>query len=238
MSNIPEVQSDIYSSSKHSGKMPNLYIYDIVKYGEKEYAVITIQHKQNTVRFVIDICNASEVLTKPWHLSSGKYIATHYTLPDGKIKEVHLHNFIKDNCINGANDKVVVHINNNMFDNRLENLRIVESSEYTPLRRIRNRTITFPTGSGIIVSDIPKYISFIKASGEHGDRFTIEIPRLDLYIKLSSSKKVPLKDKLEEAKRKLNEIYVKNPHANPHIDDILKGELNASLNHILDQLKH
>lgn len=230
------MSNGISISTKHSGKMPSLYIYDIVKYREKEYAVITIQHKQNTVRFVIDNCNASEVLTKPWHLSSGKYIATHFPLPDGKIKEVHLHNFIKDNCMNDAHDKVIVHINNNMLDNRVENLRLLELSDYKPVRTNRKRTINLPSDSGFLLSDIPKYISFIKASGEHGDRFTIELPRLDLYIKLSSSKKIPLKDKLEDAKRKLNEIYEKNPQVNPHIDDVIKCDLNSSFKYILDQI--
>ena len=225
------------SISSYIGRLPSIYIYDIVIYNEKEYAVITIQHKHNNVRFVIDKCNATEVLTKPWHLSSGKYIATHYAQPCGKIKAVHLHNFIKDNCMSGAHDKIVVHINNNMLDNRVENLRVVDPSEYTPVRRKRTRTLTLPPDCGVAVADIPKYMSFMKSSGEHGDRFVIEIPRLDICIKLSSSKKKSLKDKFEEAKQTLKEIYEMHPSANPHIDDALKIELNASLTYILDQLK-
>lgn len=225
------------SITKQVGRLPSLYIYEIVTYNEKEYAVITIQHKHTPMRFVIDNCYAAEVLMKPWHLSSGKYIATHYTLPDGKLKEVHLHNFIKDTCMHAGQDKVIVHINNNMLDNRVENLRVMDASEYTPVRRNRSRTITLPPDSGVLVTDIPKYMSFIKASGEHGDRFVIEIPRLDLCIKLSSSKKILLKDKFEEAKRTLKEIYETYPSVNPTIDDALKVELNASLNHILDQIR-
>jgi hypothetical protein len=221
------------SATKHIGRLPGLYVYNVVVHDGKEYAVITIQHKHNDVRFVIDNCNVTEVLTKPWHISSGKYIATHYTLPDGKMKEIHLHNFIKDHCMTDARDKVVVHINNNMLDNRSENLRVLDPSEYFPSRQNRKRTTTLPPDSGVVVDDIPKYISFIKSSGEHGDRFAIEIPRLNVFMKLSSSKRTSLKDKLEEAKRTLHEIYETYPHVNPHIDDALKFELNTSLEQIL-----
>ena len=211
-----------------------MYIYECVTYKDKEYAVITIQHKHNSVQFVIDNCNLTQVMTKPWHLSSGKYIATHYTLPTGKTKEVHLHHFIKEHCMKDTTDNVIVHINNNMFDNRVENLRIIESSEYFPSRRNRKRTVTLPPDSGFVIDELPKYLTYIKANGEHGDRFVIEIPRLALCVKLSSSKKIPLKDKFEEAKKMLDEIYTTYPDINPHTDDALKVELNGSLEAILN----
>ena len=223
-------------SINHGGRLPGLYTYEIVKYGEREYAVITIQHKKDVVRFVIDNCNLTQVLTKSWHLSSGKYIATQYTLPDGKSKEICLHNFIKDNCMNEEYDKIVIHINNNMLDNRVENLRVMRPCDYFPSRNNRKRTITLPSDCGFGVDDIPKYVSFMKASGEHGDRFAIEIPQINLFLKLSSSKKVLLKDKFQEAKQKLSEIYKTYPHVNPHIDDALKVELNTSLECILQSV--
>lgn len=219
------------SRLSQGGRLAGLYTHDTVKYKEKEYVVITIQHKKKEVRFVIDSCNLSTVLTKSWHLSSGKYIATNYII-DGKSKEVCLHNFIKDNCMN-APTKIVTHINNNMLDNRVENLRLIESTEYFPSRN-RKRTITFPADSGVSADDIPKYISFMKASGEHGDRFAIEIPQLNLYLKLQSSKKISLKDKFEDAKERLNEIYKNYPDLNPNINDALKLELNESLEYILN----
>jgi Holliday junction resolvase len=224
------------SLTKHGGRLPGLYRCDIVKYKEKEYAVITIKHKKE-LRFVIDNCNLTKVLTKSWHLSAGKYIATNYTSPDGKSKEVRLHNFIKDNCMNESYDKVVVHINNNMLDNRMENLRVMEAHEYVPLRNNRKRTITLPPDCGFEVTDIPKYVSFMKASGEHGDRFAIEIPQLNLFLKLQSSKKILLKEKFDEAIQKLQEIYKSYPHVNPQMNSELKLELNASLEHILGSVQ-
>lgn len=222
--------------NKTGGRLPGLYTYDIIHYKEKEYAIITIQHKNNDVRFIIDNCNLTKVLTKSWHLSSGKYIATHYTLPDGKSKELCLHNFIKENCMGESANKIVIHINSNMLDNRMENLRVMDSSEYFPTRNNRKRTVTLPPDCGFTVDEIPKFVSYMKASGEHGDRFAIEIPQLNLFMKLPSSKKVSLKDKFEEAKHKLNEIYKANPHVDPHADDALKMELNTSFDAILQSL--
>lgn len=219
--------------NKHGGRLPGLYTYEIVTYGEKDYSLITIQHKKNEVRFVIDHSNLTKVLTKSWHLSSGKYIATHYSLADGTSKELYLHNFIKENCMNDLSDSVILHINNNMLDNRTENLRIVKSTDYFPLRNNRKRTITLPDGCGFSADDIPKYVCFMKSSGEHGDRFAIEIPQLNLFLKMSSSKKISLKDKFEEVKQKLNELYELYPQINPQFDHDLKLELNSSFEYIV-----
>jgi len=221
------------SAKKRPGRAPGLYTYTIVECDEKEYAIVTVKHKTNDVKFVIDHCNLAEVLTKSWHLSSGKYIATHSMLPNGKSKEIYLHNFIKENCINEDPDKIVVHINNNMLDNRVENLRIVDESTYVPLRN-RKRRITLPANCGFVVDDIPKYLTFTKATGEHGDRFVIEIPQINMSIKLQSSKKISLKRKLNDAIEKLNEIYKTHPSINPLADEALKHELNTSLRYILE----
>jgi hypothetical protein len=224
-------------SNQNCGRLPGLYTYETVLYRNKEYAVITIQHKKNEVRFVIDSCNLTDVLTKSWHLSSGKYIATHFTLPDGKSKEMFLHNFIKETCMNESADKVVLHINNNMLDNRSENLRIVTAAEHFPLRNNRKRTIILPPDCGFSADHIPKYVTFMKSNGEHGPRFAIEIPQLNICIKLPSSKKIPLNEKFEEAKEKLNELYLKYPHINPNYNDALKLELNTSFEEIVKSIE-
>lgn len=138
--------------------------------------------------------------------------------------------------MNAPPEKIIVHINGNMLDNRLENLRLMDASEYFPSRKNRKRTVTLPPDCGFTVDDLPKYISYMKATGEHGDRFAIEIPQIQLFLKLPSSKKVLLKEKFEEAKEKLRELYVTYPHINPHLNDALKSELNASLEYILQSI--
>lgn len=220
------------STIKHGGRLPGIYKYDIIEYNGKSYAVISIQHKKSDIKFIIDHCNLSMVLNRPWHLSSGKYIATNYTLEDGTNKELYLHNFIKENYMNEFH-KSIIHINNNMLDNRSENLRLVNTDEYISQKTSRKRTLTLPDNCGFTVDDIPKYVSFTKASGEHGDRFVIEIPKLNISRKLTCSKKISIEDKFKEVKKLLDEIYIAYPDLNPGADDALKTELNKSFDEIV-----
>jgi len=57
--------------------------------------------------------------------------------------------------------------------------------------------------SELTVDDIPKHIWYVKANGNHGDRFAIEFKTENIVWKTTSSKKISLKDKLEAAKRKI-----------------------------------
>jgi hypothetical protein len=223
------------SSAKNSGRLPGLCSYERVKYKDTVYAVITIQHKKSDVRFVIDDTNLDKVMKKAWHLSSNKYIATTFILEDGTTKEIYLHNFLKERItiVDGIEKDYVIHINGNYLDNRLENLRIVDSDEYHSTKSKRKRTITLPADCGFLPDDIPRYISFMKANGDHGDRFVLEVPKLNIFRKLSSSKKIPLKEKLEEAKKLLKDLFESYPELNPEKDLELKTSLLQSYNEIL-----
>lgn len=219
-------------TSKKSGRLPGLYTCDIIQYKNENFAIITIQHKKNDIKFVVDYSLLECVMHKVWHLSSGKYIATNFHQADGSIKEVYLHNYLKYGTL--ENDKThIIHINHNPLDNRLENLRAVDPAQYHQSKSKRKRTIVLPVDCGFLSDDIPTYISYMKANGEHGDRFAIEIPRLNIFKKLSSSKKIPLKDKLEEAKNLLTEIYNENPDINPNKEAFLIQSLTNSFNAIL-----
>jgi hypothetical protein len=145
---------------------------------------------------------------------------------------MYLHTFLKEKDLDPT--KCGIHINQNYLDNRLENLRVVSADEQHIIKNKRVRNISLPENCEIVANDIPKYVSYSKASGEHGERFSIEIPRLHIFKKLSSSKKISLKEKLEEAKQKVEEIYTLYPDINPKKDDTLKEELNTSFNSILE----
>jgi len=214
--------------------------YNVVKHNEKMYAIITIQHKKQDIDFVIDYENLSKIVNKHWHLSSGKYIATTYILENGTSKELYLHNFLKGKNVKetGIEKEYVIHINNNLLDNRIENLRVVDSTQYHCRKSKKERNITLPSDCGFTPNEIPKYISYCKPNGEHGDRFTIEIPRLNIFKKLTSSKKIQLIHKLEEAKKVLNELYEEYPEIDPNRENDLKNALLDSFNTIVSLHKN
>jgi hypothetical protein len=227
--------TNISTNSKQGGRLPGLSMYDIVKYNNMSYIVFTIQHKKEDIQFVIDSNQITKVLEKSWHLSSGKYIATHIISDSGQIKELYLHTFLKENEI--QEDMRVIHISGNALDNRFENLRIVKSDDFVVSTNKRKRNVQLPADCGFLADDIPTHINYTKASGEHGDRFVIEIPKINIYKKLSSSKKIPLKDKLEEAKKVIFDIYKEYPEIDPNKDDYLKQYLIKSFSDILNKSK-
>lgn len=209
--------------------------YKCILYNNSYYVVLTILHKKNRIQFVIDYNNLYKVANRSWHISSGIYIATNVILDGGKVKEVFLHNMLKINSsLDNSERKYVIHINNNFLDYRLENLRLVDETEYQQLKSKRARTIILPPDCGFLANDIPKYVSLIKANGNHGDRFIIEIQALNISRKLSSSKKLTLKEKLDEAKSILKEIYNNYPELRPSITDEMKESLKKSFNDILE----
>lgn len=250
MAYIMDRASDYYSTihlstpyfllkSEKRGRTPGKFTYDIVNYNSNMYVIVSLPHKKETVKFVIDYCNLSKIIDKPWHLSSGKYIATNYTLEDGTCKELYLHNFLMGKTTDAEDNEnivekeYVIHINNNLLDNRMENLRVVDSTDYYHGKSKRKRIITLPTDCGFTPDEIPKYILYVKSDGKHGDRFTIEIPRLQIFRKLTSSKKISLKEKLENAITELHDIYKMHPEVDANREDSLKKSLLDSFNTIL-----
>ena len=81
----------------------------------------------------------------------------------------------------------------------------------------------------------PRHIWYVKANGLHGDRFAIEFKTESYVWRTTSSKKVSLNEKLNQAKQKLVECYALYPHLNPHNPDWLakQKELTDSYENIL-----
>jgi len=213
--------------------------YIEVEYNEKRYIIGDIINSLYKTAFVIDKDMYKDVKDYRWHRTSNNYISFSLT-DEGKKKEMYLHNFVMgkiDFPGKGAKE-TVDHINHIGFDNRKENLRILTQSEQNMNQKTRLRNITLPEGCEIIPEDIPRHIWYIKANGAHGDRFAIEFKTESLCWKTTSSRKISLKEKLHQAKEKLQELYTQYPHLNPFNTEKIKLEesLKESYNKIIESL--
>ena len=224
------------SGYRNSGRKPGIIDYYFVIHNEKEYGIGLIQHNGNDVKFVFDKEDFSKIEKRPWHLSSGKYIGSTFYLDGGHKLELYLHNLIMDRIrFDGKGVKESVdHINRNGLDNRKENLRIISQSQQNINQSKKSRSVILPEGCPIKPEEIPRHIWYVRANGLHGDRFAIEFKTENICWKTTSSKKVDLLQKLNDAKVKLQEFYLQFPHLNPQFEELKCKELTESFNDILN----
>lgn len=194
----------------------------------------TIMYNYEPVDFVIDKDDYEKVKDRYWHLSAESYIASHSN--DKKTKMVYLHNLImgrNEHYGKGVKESVD-HINRNGLDNRKENLRILTQSQQNINQNKKKRNITLPTDCGITVDEIPRHIWYVKANGQHGDRFAIEFKTENFVWKTTSLKSVSLKDKLKQATDKLEELYKQYKYLHPDYEKEQIDALNKSFMEIID----
>jgi len=217
------------------GRKPGLIDYRHVAYSGKEYTVATITFNENDIHFVVDKEDFPLLEERAWHFASGNYISSG-VIHDDKKKELYLHNLIMnrlDHPGKGATD-TVDHINRNGLDNRKENLRILSQSEQNLHQAKKKRSVVLPQGFPIDADEIPRHIWYVRANGLHGDRFAIEFKSEGIVWKTTSSKKISVEQKLNQAKEKLQELYITFPHLDPSNIKILEEELNTSYAKIID----
>jgi len=217
------------------GRKPGLIDYRDVCYNKKDYTVGTVLFNGEPVEFIIDKDEFYKINGIALHVSSGAYIASTFYTEERIKKELYIHNLIMDrDLFQGKGQKETVdHINRNGFDNRKENLRIVSQADQNINQKKKKRGVILPEDCGIKSEDIPKHIWYVHPNGLHGDRFAIEFKTEDILWKSTSSKKVTLLEKLEQAKTKLAEFYIKYPYLNPTYESEKIEELHKSFNAIL-----
>jgi hypothetical protein len=225
------------TTPKNKGGRPaGIITYKNVLFNNKEYTVGTLTSKDEKVSFIFDTNDFDKVDGKSWHRASNAYIS-HGIMIDDKKKEYYLHNLVMNlSDFPGKGSKVTVdHINRIGFDNRKENLRVITQSEQNLNQSKRSRKVELPEDSELLADDIPKHIWYVKANGNHGDRFAIEFKTENVTWKTTSSKNVLLKDKLQTAKDKLQEYYIKYPYLNPNNEETNNKikELTDSYNEII-----
>jgi hypothetical protein len=204
------------STCTKTGRPAGEQFYVPVSYAGKEYVVGFIMASGEQVTFVFDGEDFPKVYDKTWHRCANNYVSSG-VIVGGKKKELFLHNLVMVRPLYTGKGPLesVDHINRIGFDNRKENLRIVSQSEQNFNQKSRKRIAALPADSGLTMEDIPRHIWYIKANGAHGDRFAIEFKSEGITWKTTSSKTVPLRDKLIAAKAKLQEFYTAYPHLNP-----------------------
>ena len=212
---------------RNSGRKPGMIDYKFITYNNKEYVVGLIQYNGNDIKFVFDGEDFPKVENRPWHLSSGKYIASTFYLDGGIKLELYIHNLIMDRItFDGKGQKETVdHISRNGFDNRKINLRIISQSQQNINQKKKKRNVDLPSDCGIQPDEIPTHIWYVRPNGLHGDRFAIEFKTENIVWKSTSSKKIELKTKLEEAKEKLKQFYIQFPYLNPQFEEEKRKEI-------------
>jgi hypothetical protein len=209
-----------YTPKNKVGRPVNPIVYTNVEYNGKKYTVGKVINNDTFVHFVIDEDDYPKIKDYSWHSKANAYIG--HTIPvDNTRRELYLHNMIMNRLgFPGKGSKETVdHINRIGFDNRKENLRIITQSEQNLNQSKRSRRVELPEDSGLTSDDIPKHIWYVKANGNHGDRFAIEFKTENITWKTTSSKNISLKEKLQSAKDKLQELYQKYPYLNPNNEE-------------------
>ena len=221
------------------GRPANEILLTKVLFDEKEYYVGEVIHNNSIQHFIIDADDYTSVKEHYWHYQSNAYISSAYLSPhDGKRKEVYLHNFVMGRLEfpgKGATESID-HINGIGMDNRKINLRLLTQTQQNYNTKRRARITILPENCGISTDDIPRNIYYMKPNGHHGDRFVVELKGLpdgDIEWKSTSSKSIPLLEKLHQAKAKLNELYsLHNLHQQDESN--LKKKLAEEYNKILE----
>ena len=207
-----ETHIEVKTRKKGGGRKPsNKIVYENVD----DHVEGIIISNGDPYRFKINKEDVERVRTRHWYLASGGHYIGSCARVDGKSKVLYLHNFIMDRLDfpgKGTRESVD-HINRDGLDNRKSNLRLISQSLQNVNRKTRSRTAQLPEG----ISELPKHIWYIKPNGLHGDRFCIELKTEGIAWKTTSSKKISIEEKLEQAKKKLEELYEEYPYLKPSV---------------------
>ncbi len=189
--------------------------YDKIRYKNNYYGVICVKYKNLDLPVVLDWNDMQVIrnLNKTWKCNNMGFASCSHTHND-VTKEVYLHEVImalknKSQGIRKRN-KPIIHINRIGLDNRRENILYdTLDKDSNKNAKKKRRTIELPKDAGIKIDEVPTYVWYMKPDKTHGDRFMIQIG--DINWKTTSSTKLTLRYKLEEAKLYLRQLKKANP---------------------------
>ena len=193
--------------------------YTTVTFNNKQY-IVAFTNKNEPFVFDNDILDIIPTSFLYKHING--YI---YCRHNTNIHPIALHHIVKP-----YNKISVDHINQIKTDNRRLNLRYATQSEQNKNQSKRKRNVVLPENCDIDSQEIPTFIWYIKANGNHSDRWMVEIK--DKYNwKTTSSKELSTRDKFELAKKHLRELIENRP-------ELIEGHcINGELNNDAEKLK-
>lgn len=193
-----------------------------------DYGIFKLKHKGKIYPILVNWKDAIYLnkLEKKWSINDYGTVFCHHKVKD-KIYDLYLHELImnqvaKENKIT-EKSRSVLHINRLNIDNRRENLMYDVQNKVTNKNiRKKERIIRFPKESGVSPKEMPTFVWYLNPDKTHGDRFVVNIGELNW--KTSSSPKLSLRYKLEEAKKFLRELKLHQPGLFEEYS--MNGELN------------
>lgn len=184
-----------------------------VRYDNNYYAVFNTVFDGANIPVVMnwEDFNILKKIKKSWRCSNNGFISCSHT-HNNDTMEIFLHEIVmglinKKNIQKGGAS--ILHINKIGLDNRRENLRYNIKFNTNRNQKKKKRTIHLPPSAGIKTQEIPTFVWYLKPNGTHGERFCVKIG--DIKWKTTSSKKLSLRYKLEEAKEFLRKLKIQQP---------------------------
>jgi hypothetical protein len=194
--------------SGHDNINPYALVFDKEK--EEKYYILVLSNTNCTI-ISYDTIKAIKKYNTSWYFSNNGYVT-------GTIngKNIYLHQYLLNYHGNGKGQNSIDHINRNKLDNRLENLRIVDQSIQNINREKTARKSNAQELPHMISSvELPKFCYYCKEVLHKDtdketirDFFRIENhPNLEKKcISTTKSMKIPILEKLNEAKKILSEL--------------------------------
>lgn len=189
--------------------------YKKVIYNNMSFVVIDIEYKDISLPLILDWVDFKVIkkLNKKWKYNESGLISCHH-VANSFPTEVFIHDIvmilINQESKQKSKKKPITHINTLGIDNRRQNIIYdITNKQINKNMKKKKRTIILPELSGINPNELPTYVWYLKPNKSHGERFMISVN--DIKWKTTSSKKLSLRYKLEEAKKYLRELKKNNP---------------------------
>jgi hypothetical protein len=179
---------------------------------DENYTIMNINYKNKNIPILLNTPYAEILKTyeKEWFFKSNGLVYCIHNKDDIKM-ELFLHDIIillKNQEDNHLFLKLpIYHINKITIDNRIENLTFDTKKNIINKKK---RTLVLPIDSNVEIDELPPYIWYSKKSKSHGDYFIVNIDKKKW--KTTSSQKVSLRYKLEEAKKYMRELKITSPN--------------------------